>query len=270
MKNIERERFIIDRIREHYIHIKDDYDVLFLGLQGSQNYGLDIYDEEYKSDIDTKAIILPSFEDFVYNRTPVSKTIVLENNEHIDIKDIRLMFENFKKQNINFIEILFSKYKIINKYYSDLVQLLLNNRESIARLNYNQSLRAIAGMSMEKMKALQTPYPLTASKIEKYGYDPKQLYHILRLNDFIKNYVVDEPYEECLISKRSLYLKEIKKGVLPVDEAVKLAEKTDADTKRIKDKFLKEREEINKNAIQILDYVKLEILKRKFKKELEK
>ena len=71
---------------------------MFLALQGSQNYGLDVYDEDYMSDIDTKAVILPSFEDFVYNRQPVSETIVLENNEHIDVKDIRVMFETYKSK----------------------------------------------------------------------------------------------------------------------------------------------------------------------------
>ena len=79
-------------------------------LQGSQNYNLQYED----SDIDTKAIILPKFNDFVLNNKPVSTTLILESNEHIDLKDIRLMFECFKKQNINFIEILFTEYYILN------------------------------------------------------------------------------------------------------------------------------------------------------------
>ena len=100
---MSRDDFINTRLKEHYESIKDKYDVAYLGVQGSQNYELDIYDDDYKSDIDTKAIVLPSFEDIVYNKQPVSKTLVLDNNEHIDVKDIRVMFENFKKQNINFI-----------------------------------------------------------------------------------------------------------------------------------------------------------------------
>ena len=57
----------------------------FQHYNGSQNYGLDIYDNDYMSDVDTKAIILPSFEDIVLNREPKSTTIVLDNNEHIDV-----------------------------------------------------------------------------------------------------------------------------------------------------------------------------------------
>ena len=265
---MQKKDFINKRIQEHYDYIKDKYDVVYLGLQGSQNYELDAYDEEYKSDIDTKAIILPSFEDFVYNKSPISKTIVLENNEHIDVKDIRVMFETLKKQNVNFIEILFTKYKIINEEYQDLINILLDNKEEISHLNINQALRCMAGMSMEKLKALQHPYPTIIDKINKYGYDPKQLHHILRMNDFIKKYVKEEKYKNCLIPDNKEYLIQIKKGILKVDEAVKLAQETDTDTKRIKDKYLKEQDKINENAVEILDYVKLEILKRKFKKEL--
>lgn len=267
---MKREEFINKRVQEHYEYIKDKYDVVYLGLQGSQNYELDVYDEEYKSDIDTKAIVLPSFEDFVYNKTPISKTIVLENNEHIDIKDIRVMFETFKKQNVNFIEILFTKYKIINKEYQDLVDILLDNKEQIAHLNINQALRCMAGMSMEKLKALQHPYPTIIDKIEKYGYDPKQLHHILRMNDFIQKYAIGEIYENCLIPNNKEYLIKIKKGMLSEKEAVDLAIKVDKETKEIKEKYLLEKDDVNSFAIEILDYVKLNILKRKFKKELLK
>ena len=48
--------------------------------QGSYNYGLDYK----KSDIDSKAVVLPSFEDFVHSKFPFSYTYVLDNEEHID------------------------------------------------------------------------------------------------------------------------------------------------------------------------------------------
>ena len=43
---MQREEFINKRIQEHYDYIKDKYDVIYLGLQGSQNYELDVYDNE--------------------------------------------------------------------------------------------------------------------------------------------------------------------------------------------------------------------------------
>ena len=105
---MDKDEKIMKRVQEHCDYLQQKgYEIVFLALQGSQNYKLDVYDDDYMSDVDTKAVVLPSFEDFVYNRRPVSETIVLENNEHIDVKDVRPMFENYKKQNINFVETLF-------------------------------------------------------------------------------------------------------------------------------------------------------------------
>ena len=221
------------------------------------------------SDIDTKAVILPSFEDIVLNREPKSTTIVLDNNEHIDVKDIRVMFETYKKQNINFIETLFTDFKIINPKYEEIVQYLFARNEEIAHINYNQALRCMAGMSMEKLKALQHPYPTIIDKIEKFGYDPKQLHHILRMNDFIKKYAEGKTYKECLIPDNKDYLIEIKKGVLKEDVAVSLAHFVDSSTKEIKDMYLKEQEEINQSGIDVLNLVKYKLLKAKFKEDIE-
>lgn len=267
---MNREERIMKRVQEHYDYLQQkEYEIVFLALQGSQNYDLDVYDTEYMSDVDTKAVVLPSFEDFVYNKQPVSTTLVLDNNEHIDVKDIRVMFDTYKKQNINFIETLFSRFVIVNPKYVQLIKPLFQYKEDIARLNTNQALRCMAGMSMEKLKALQHPYPAIIDKIEKFGYDPKQLHHILRINDFIKDYVKGVPYEECLIPNNKDYLIEIKKGYLPVDVAVTLANAIDKNTKEIKEAHIKESDIINQKAIDVLDKVKLDLLIKKFKEDLK-
>lgn len=89
---------VMSRMWEHLEPVKERFGDNWVGLflQGSQNYGLD-YEG---SDIDTKAIVLPTFSDFVLNAKPVSTTHIMENNEHVDFKDIRLMFDCIKKQNI--------------------------------------------------------------------------------------------------------------------------------------------------------------------------
>lgn len=108
---------IMKRLRSDYSYVTSlGYTVLGVFLQGSQNYELD-YDG---SDIDTKAILIPSFKDFIMNNKPVSTTLILPSNEHIDIKDIRLFMDCFKKQNINFIEILFTQYKVMNPEFEAL------------------------------------------------------------------------------------------------------------------------------------------------------
>lgn len=86
----------MDGIREHYnesLQYFSEYQIVGIFYQGSGNYGLD-YE---KSDIDTKLIVIPSFEDIAFNHKPVSTTHVRENDEHIDFKDIRLYMQTFRK-----------------------------------------------------------------------------------------------------------------------------------------------------------------------------
>ncbi len=43
-----------------------------------------------------------------------------------------------------------------------------------------------------KIESIKTSISTIVDKINKYGYDPKQLHHILRMNDFIKKYAILE------------------------------------------------------------------------------
>ena len=262
------------RILEHYQELVDrGFEVVCIILQGSQNYGLD-YEN---SDIDTKAIILPKFEDFVNNKTPYSETIVLDNDEHIDVKDIRVMFEMFKKMNISYIELLYTDYIVYNSKYSWFVNSLRENRNQISTINRNQFLRCLSGMSMEKLKALCHPYPSIVDKINKYGFDGKQLSHCARLNEFITRYVSGEPLEKCYISNQRDKLINLKKNLtedgtelLKVEDAINMCELLDANTKKIKDENLTETDIINNKGIEILDDLKTNILRQWFKEELSK
>ena len=106
---------IMTRVEEHFKYLESlGYEVVCTCLQGSQNYGLDEYSEEYCSDIDTKSIVLPKLKDFIMASPPVSKVEIMDNDEHAEVKDIRIMFEMFKKMNLSYIELLYSKYVYIN------------------------------------------------------------------------------------------------------------------------------------------------------------
>ena len=102
---------VIDHLFEAEQYFASDR-IVGIFLQGSQNYGLELP----TSDVDTKLIVTPSFEEIAMNKKPHSTTHVRANEEHIDFKDIRLYMETFKKQNLNFLEILFTPYKSINVY----------------------------------------------------------------------------------------------------------------------------------------------------------
>ena len=64
---------------------------------------------------------------------------------------------------------------------------------------------------MEKRKALCHPYPNTMDKIEKYGYDGKQLHHCARLNEFLERYINETPLADCYISQKKDELMNYKK-----------------------------------------------------------
>jgi hypothetical protein len=54
-------------------------------------------------------------------------------------------------------------------------------------------------------------YPSRAEWLDKFGYDPKQLSHLLRVSEYLDRYIVGEPYNECLLTKQADYLKAIKR-----------------------------------------------------------
>lgn len=268
-QNKSREEFIMSCVQEHYDEaVSLGYEVVAVFLQGSQNYCCDIYTEEYRSDIDTKAIILPSLDDIVRGSSPFSHTHVRANNEHIDIKDIRVMFENFRKQNSSYLEILFTDFKIINPKYEALMTELLSQAENIARAHPNQALRCFSGMSMEKLKALTHPYPSIKDKIDKFGYDPKQLHHILRLNDFVKRYIAGESFKDCLKPTNINYLVDIKLGILPLEEAKALAVNVDQETKELVLLNKTEEEIINQEVVDFLTELKIKFIKQFLSEEL--
>lgn len=262
------EKQIKERIDSDYNFLNQKgYEVIGVFLQGSQNYNLSYED----SDIDTKAIVLPSFKDFLSERKQISLTHVLPSNEHIDIKDIRSMFTCFKKQNINFVEILFTKYFKLNPKYEDIFIKIMEKNEEVSRYNNYAGINCMVGMACEKQHALEHKYPSTIEKIEEYGYDSKQLCHIIRMDEFLTRfYIKNEKYKDCLIPKDTEYLINVKRNIHSLDEARVIAE-------RLVRKMIKEKEEYMKNnslivnkEIEILfEEVIYDCMKLHFKTELE-
>ena len=108
-------KFIMEVLQDNYNLLTNrGYEVLGVFLYGSQNYDLQYED----SDIDCKAIVLQSFNDFVKGDNNLANEVIkLENGNQIEVKEIRLMNSYLLKQRFNFMEILFTEYKIINKKY---------------------------------------------------------------------------------------------------------------------------------------------------------
>ena len=180
-----------ERVREHWEDAKKLYPedrIVCLCLQGSQNYYLD----DAESDVDTKLLLVPTLDEIIFNKKPVSTTHVRENDEHIDAKDIRLYWQCFRKGNPNFVEVLFTDYYIVNSMYFDLWEEMRSKRELVARVNPLTAAKAMMGMVQEKYHAMEHRYPSRAEIVDKFGYDPKQLQHLIRMSWFLETYVYDE------------------------------------------------------------------------------
>lgn len=268
---MDRHEKIMKRLNEHYAElVSRGYEVAFLALQGSQNYELDIYNEEYASDIDSKAVVLPTLEQIVNGTDHVSTTVILENNEHIDVKDIRVMRDMLLKQNISYLEILLTKYVVVNPKYEVLVRDLFENADLIATFNHIAFYKAIKGMAFEKLKALEHPYPATMPKIEKFGYDPKQLHHIVRLRILISSLLLGYSLRECLVPDEDErdYLLDLKLGALELDEARELADQSIELISTLCDYAARQDLPINYDAKRYLENMVSELIRYSIKYEL--
>ena len=266
----EKRNLLWDRaVKESISKVKEmGYTPIFCGIYGSPNYNLDIYDDEYQSDVDTKIIIIPTLEELVDNSKPVSTTIDIQDGQ-CDIKDIRVFAQTLVKCNVQFLETLTSRCYWVNPEYETEVEFLVNSRDRLIQEQMSQLLKSTYGMCLEKEKALCHPYPTIKWKIDKWGYDGKQLHHILRLRDFLISYVDEgQTFDSSIWYKegeRRNFLLQVKKNYLNLNEAIELAretcdfikEKVDGELEKIRDKD--KRSEIVKN--EYLTSIKYIIIK---------
>lgn len=259
---------IEDHLKESFQYFKKE-NVVGIFLQGSQNYGL----STDQSDIDTKLIVTPSLSDIIMNHAAVSTTHVRENNEHIDFKDIRLMLGTFRKQNLNFLEILFTDFYRLNDLYRNDWNELVKYRERIAHYNIYSAIKSMKGIALEKYHALEHPYPSKIDVLAKYGYDPKQLHHLLRVEDYLGRYIAGESYEDCLHpdSKMREYLIRVKLGVYGLERAREVADSAIQHIDEMCVPYTKD-SEYNKDdpfVDELLDSVQERIMTKSIKRELK-
>lgn len=261
---------VMDRVKEHYnealTYFPEDR-IVGIFLQGSQNYGL----ATPQSDVDTKLIVTPTFRDIAMNRKPVSITHIRANEEHIDFKDIRLYIQTFRKQNLNFLEILYTDFAIINPIYEKQWNRLVESREAITHFNPYRSVQSMKGIALEKYHAMEHEYPSKIEVLKKYGYDPKQLHHLVRVEDYLGRYINGESYESCLDpGPMKQELIEIKMGKYSLADARSIADKAKAHVEEMAEYAYsiypnEEDPEVN----ELLDDVQYEIMRIAVKGELE-
>lgn len=269
--NFHSDKWIMNNVNAHLQEAQTlvpPEHIVLVALQGSQNYGLD-YEG---SDVDTKCIVTPTFKDIALARKPVSTTHVRENTEHIDMKDIRLYVQTFRKQNLNFLEILYTPYFIFpNEAYQAQWQRLVDNRELITHYDPVRSVKSMMGIAAEKYYAMEHRYPSRAEWLDKFGYDPKQLSHLLRVSEYLNRYIAGEPYNECLLTKQADYLKAVKLGYYSLEDARTVATETYNTIHNMCDAFVEEHknDSVDSSVDELLDDVAYQIMRISVEQELK-
>ena len=163
---------ILDTLQSYKEHIEaQGYYVYCIMLKGSQNYNLS--DEE--SDIDANAILIPKLADI---RSNIKPKFTFPTGE-VTCHNIYSFAEIVAKGNPQWSEAVNSKY------------VLGEPLDMFKKYSINPS--ALKGMFMEKVHALDKRYPSRAKYIDKYGWDGKQLHHLIRLYDLlVKDKIIHE------------------------------------------------------------------------------
>lgn len=182
---------VMARVKKHYDSAVRRYGeeaVLGVFLYGSWNYNTNTSD----SDVDTKCILIPNIYHLAIKPYEVKHLHVWPDSEEKDFEvcecmSIMHMAANWKKQNINFLEIMFTPYCIINPLYKDFWEkrFSMEDREKVARYDLRQAIHSMAH------QALHT--------IQQNPEDPKKHMNAMRISYTLARILdTDMPYWECL------------------------------------------------------------------------
>jgi len=269
MRDLTLDDVIFSRLKSDYDYcVAQGYEVVGVFLFGSQNYNM----HTPESDVDVKAMVIPNINDLVWGNTEIAKKVVRDNGELV-IYDIASIHKSIKKQSINFVEILFTEYKILNPQYAHLYAPMFTHRESIADLNTFKAVHCTLSMARNKHKMLFAELPSNASRVQKAGYDYKAFAEILRMEDFLATRISGLPYGISLISNNVNYLRKIKMHELdfPLEQVRACADKALEHMSKRVDTFDEVYgENINEPMVQLVDEVTKNIILRYIKTEVDR
>ena len=142
---------IKERLLAHYHRAIEHYGekaVLGVFLYGSWNYGTNLPD----SDVDTKCILIPNLYSLAIKPYEVKHLHI--DDEVCECMTIMHMIANWKKQNINFVEVLFTDYFIINPIYEAEWNRIFTAeiRKSIARYDIRAAVLSMAYQALHTVK----------------------------------------------------------------------------------------------------------------------
>ena len=120
-------------LNDRYKDLKDsNYKVFYLGLYGSQNYGLNTEN----SDVDCRALLVPDYEDCLLGKKLPKNDTWRYNDGLMTVEyDFRKFFNLLKKGNLNALELLYTEYWTCDPEYQAYVSYLRFMRNELANNN---------------------------------------------------------------------------------------------------------------------------------------
>ena len=182
------ENYIKIRIAAHADKVIKKYgkeNVLGIFLYGSQNYNL-----ATNSDVDTVAIIVPTFSDLCL-RSPISKELNIDE-EHCNVKDIREYMKMIKKQNINFTETLFTEYCWVNPKYKTIWDLFTSQKNNLVQIDPDRAIISAYHQAENTFKQLLN------FEDNDIVHDCKKFVNTYRLIDFCYKFYNGKDFLSCI------------------------------------------------------------------------
>ena len=177
------------------------------------------------------------------------------------------MMSILKKQNVNFLEQLFSYQYLINEAYSQEIEELRRHREAIAHYNPRKCVQTMAGIARSKEGRILRPLSEEKNKtFEEFGYHPKELAQLYRIYCFLFSYTEGLSFENSLDNvNRKEYLR-LKTEKLSIEEVKDTIELYSLSVKEVEQNFLATHENTHVPAV---DSIMEEITESIFKKYLK-
>ena len=141
---------VMERVQKHYDKAIEHYGagaVLGVFCYGSWNYNTALEN----SDVDTKCILIPNLYSLAIKPYEVKHLHI--DDEVCECMSIMHMVANWKKQNINFVEIMFTDYCIINSLYQEVWYGYFSKkmRERIARYDIAAAVKSMSHQALHTM-----------------------------------------------------------------------------------------------------------------------
>lgn len=170
-------------------------EIIGVFLHGSQNYHLNTPE----SDVDTRALVLPTFEEIALNKAPVSQELCFDDGGRCVVRDVRLVFREFLKQNPDSLEILCTHYHILNEKYAGDFYPVLQHADQIARYDPRSFVKSLYGMICSNERKLSNTLSTAYDRGLKAPALTKPLSTVCRLVDMLDAYVNGKPFSFCLV-----------------------------------------------------------------------